>query len=156
MEPDHKVYYVMDIATGESSPLLTHATESIAEAAFSADGQSVVFRFRRRLMAAPVRSSPVDEKDWTLIAPNQATYQWPAFSPDGAYLYDASNEDGHVCIYAQRVGAALRPSGPAVALAHLHEGNILRRPVGMQVGADKITLLLNQGTSNVWMTQVGR
>jgi hypothetical protein len=96
----------------------------------------------------------VDEKDWTLITPREATYQWLRFSPDGAYLYYASNEDGRICIYAQRMGAALRPSGPAFAIAHLHEGNAFTHPHGMQVGADKIVLLMNQGTSNIWMTQI--
>jgi Tol biopolymer transport system component len=156
IEPEHNVYHLMDTATGQSAPLLSHATASFGSSAFSPDGQWVVFTFQRRLRAAPVRSSPVDEKDWILITTREAAYQWPRFSPDGAYLYYASNEDGHICIYAQRMGAGSQPSGPAAAVAHLHEGNSLTHPHLMQVGADKIVLLMNQGTSNIWMTQVDR
>ena len=53
------------------------------------------------------------------------------------------------------MGADLQPSGPAVAIAHLHEGNALTHPHGMRVAADKIVLLMNQGTNNIWMTLLG-
>jgi Tol biopolymer transport system component len=154
-EPEHYVYHLMDTASGESTPLLSHPTAGFAAAAFSSDGQSVVFRQKGQLIAAPVRSSLVDEKEWIRLTTREGTYSLLAFSPDGAYLYYLSNEDGHDCIYARPLGAALRPSGPAVAIAHLHEGNTLTFPRGMRVAADKIVLLLNQGTSNIWMMQLG-
>jgi hypothetical protein len=43
-----------------------------------------------------------------------------------------------------------------VAVAHLHEANALGHPHGMAVGADKIVLLMNQGSSNIWMMQPRR
>jgi eukaryotic-like serine/threonine-protein kinase len=154
--PENKVYHLMDTASGQSTPLLSHPTDGFEEAVFSTDGQSVVFGFRRHLMAAPVRSSPVDEKDWTRITTREAIYAWPRFSPDGSYLYYASNEDGRLCIYGQPMSAAGQPSGPPVAIDHLHEGNAFTHPHDMQVGADKIVLLMIQGLSNIWMTQVDR
>ena len=61
-----------------------------------------------------------------------------------------------VCLYAQRLSAAMQPLGGPVSIAHLHEGNVYTHPHGMGVGADKIVLLMNQGSSNVWMIHVGR
>jgi len=95
-------------------------------------------------------------KDWTRINSTAATYQWAQFSPSGEYLYYASNEDGHMCVYARRLSAAMQPSGEPVAIVHLHEGNSYTHPHGMSVGADKIVLLMNQGSSNIWMIDVGR
>ncbi len=153
---EYRGFLLMDTATGESSPFLSHATENFPVAGeFSPDGQSVVFAHQRKLWAAPV-GPLVDEKDWAPITSREAAYQWLRFSPNGAYLYYASNEDGRNCIYAQRMGAAGQPSGPATAIAHLHEGNALTHPHGMRVAADKIVLLMNQGTNNIWMTQVDR
>ncbi len=155
-EPEHKVYHLLDTASGQSAPLLSHATAGFGSASFSPDGRWVVFTSNRQLMAAPVRDSKVDEKDWIRINSRAATYQWATFSPNGEYLYYASNEDRHICLYAQRLGAAMQPSGAPVAIAHLHEGNSYTHPHGMSLGADKIVLLMNQGSSNVWMTHVGR
>jgi hypothetical protein len=62
-----------------------------------------------------------------------------------------SHGDGHLCIYAQRLATNRQPSGDPVDVQHLHEANAYGHPHGMQVAADKIVLLMNQGTSNIWL-----
>jgi Tol biopolymer transport system component len=155
-EPEHKAFHLMDVASGHSTPLLSHPSEAFSTATFSPDGRWVAFASNRQLMAAPVRDSRVEEKDWIHINSHAATYQWLKFSPSGEYLYYVSNEDGHVCIYAQRLSAAIQPSGAPVAIVHLHDDKAYTHPHSMSVGADKIVLLMNQGSSNIWMADVGK
>lgn len=78
------------------------------------------------------------------------------FSPDGNTIYYVSYEDGNGCIYAQRLAANRHPAGAPVVVQHLHEANTWGHPHGMRVGADKIVLLMNQGTSNIWLMQPQR
>ena len=156
-EPDHKVFHLLDTASGQSVPLLSHPTEAFGTASFSPDGRWVVFANNRQLMAAPVRDSKVEEKDWIRINSRAASLPVDEVLAQLAMtLYYASNEDGHMCLYVQRLSAGMQPSGAPIAIAHLHEGNTYTHPHSMSVGADKIVLLMNQGSSNIWMTHVGR
>ena len=76
--------------------------------------------------------------------------------PDGNTICYVSMEDGHACIYAQRLSPSRHPEGAPVAVQHLHEPNTYGHPHGMRVGADKIVLLMNQGSSNIWLMRPGR
>jgi hypothetical protein len=103
-----------------------------------------------------VGDTKVDERD--TIAPGRllAGRQNIGFSPDGNTIYDLSADDGHTCIYAQRLFPNRQPAGAPVVIHHLHEANNYGHPHGMQVGADKIVLLMNQGSSNIWLSTSAR
>ena len=83
----------------------------------------------------------------------------PALSRDGKLVVYSSNRAANtrnLWLHAQRLSASRQPAGEPVAVAHLHEANALGHPHGMAVGADKIVLLMNQGSSNIWMMQPRR
>ena len=103
----------------------------------------------------PVRDSKVDEKAVIVVGPltSLGRYQRFRFSPDGNAIYYLSPEDGHLCVYAQRLSPNKQPAGVPVVVQHLHEANAYGHPHGMRVGADKIVLLMNQSTSNIWLMQ---
>ena len=159
VEPDHKTYHLLEIGSGQSRELVKTAKYGMDAAAISPDGKwAVVTTLSGPLLLMPVRDSLVDEKEMIQIGrvlPGLG-YIWPTFSPDGAAIYYVSNSDGHDCVYAQRLSASRQPAGDPVAVAHLHEANALGHPHGMAVGADKIVLLMNQGSSNIWMMQPRR
>jgi hypothetical protein len=159
IEPDHKTYHLLEIGSGHSRELAKTAKYGMDAAALSPDGKwAVVTTLSGPLLMMPVRDSLVDEKDMIQVGkvlPGLG-YLWPAFSPDGDTIYYASNTDGHLCVYAQRLSASRQPAGEPVAVAHLHEANALGHPHGMAVAADKIVLLMNQGSSNIWMMQPRR
>ena len=155
--PDFHTYRVLDIASGQSRDLLSSATKQFDKAQFSPDAQWVALGTvdARHLLLVPVRDSKVDEKDAITIERPASTggFEMNSFSPDGNTIYYLSSEDGHTCIYAQRLSASKQPAGPPVAVQHLHEANTWGHPHGMRVGADKIVLRMNQGTSNIWLMQ---
>lgn len=155
VEPDHHTYRLLDVASGVSTEFISSATLDLDRAAFSPDGQwaAVNTLGGRHLFLVPVRNARVEEQEWIVFdqLKSRGGYQWPAFSPDGNTLYYVSSEDGHFCVYARRLSPSRRPSGAAVVVQHLHESNAYGHPHGMAVGADKIVLLMNQGTSNIWL-----
>ncbi len=159
VEPDHHTYRLLDVRSGTSSDFITSPTLSFGSAAFSPDGHwAAVTTSAGHLFLVPVRDSRVDEKDWITLGQISAPegHKWPSFSPDGNTVYYVSNEDGHACIYARRLSANRQPSGDPVVVQHLHEANAYGHPHDMAVGADKIVLLMNQGSSNIWLMQPRR
>jgi len=157
VEPDHHTYRLLDIASGKSTELLSSATKEFSTAQFSPDDRwaAITTLKGEHLLMVPVRDSKVDEKEVIELGRLTSSdgYGMTRFSPDGNTIYYLSFEDGHSCIYAQRLSANRHASGPAVAVQHLHEANTYGHPHGMRVGADKIVLLMNQGTSNIWLLQ---
>ena len=152
--PDYHTYYLMDIASGRRTALVSSATRQMNGAQFSPDDQWAAIRtLQGELLLVPVRDSKVDEKEVIVIGRGTPLggYQRPIFSPDGNTIYYLSDEDSHTCIYAQRLSANKQPAGAPVVVQHLHETNRWGHPHGVRVGADKIVLLMNQGTSNIWL-----
>ena len=151
---------LLDIASGQSRELLSSATKEFDKAQFSTDGRWVALATvdGAHLLLVPVRDSKVDEKEAIVIdrPTSRGGYEMIRFSPDGNTIYYLSSEDGHTCIYAQRLSANKQPAGPPVVVQHLHEANSYGHPHGMRVGADKIVLRMNQGTSNIWLMQARR
>jgi Tol biopolymer transport system component len=160
-EEDHQTYHVLDIASGQSRAFLstTTKTKPLDLAEFSPDGQwaAIATLGFEELFLVPVREAPVGEKEMIPMGrPLRNGYQMARFSPDGNTIYYVSVEDGHSCIYAQRLSASRHPEGAPVVVQHLHEANTFGHPHGMRVGADKIVLLMNQGSSNIWLMQPRR
>jgi Tol biopolymer transport system component len=157
IEPDHHTYRLLDIASGRSTELVSSPTKEFGFAQFAPDDQwvAITTESSEEMFLVPVRTSKVDEKEMISIGrlSSAGGYQMFRFSPDGNTIYYLSFEDGNSCIYAQRLAANRHPAGPPVVVQHLHEANTWGHPHGMRVGADKIVLLMNQGTSNIWLMQ---
>ena len=124
--PDHRVAHLMDVASGQSTPLLPGLTAGFNTVFFSPDGRWVVFGYKSQLLAAPIQDTPVEEKHWTRINSTAATYQWAQFSPSGEDLYYAS-EPGWPPLRLRPAGehghAALRRTGrdrPSARRQFLH------------------------------------
>jgi Tol biopolymer transport system component len=154
-EPDHQNYHLLDIASGQSRTFLSATTSKTLDfAEFSPDGRwaAIATLGFEELFLVPVRNDTVGDKEMIPIGrPLRNGYQFFRFSPDGNTIYYVSVEDGHACIYAQRLSPSRHPVGAPVAVQHLHEANMYGHPHGMRVGADKIVLLMNQGSSNIWL-----
>jgi Tol biopolymer transport system component len=155
VEPDHQTYRLLDIASGASTELMKGGKHQFYAATFSPDGRwTAVITTTGHLFLVPVRDSLVDEKEWITVGKlSQGQYEWPRFSPDGAAIYYGSPQDGNMCIYAQRLSASGQPEGEPVAIEHLHEPSAVGHPHSLEVGADKIVLSLNRGSSNIWLRQ---
>jgi len=160
VEPDKHTYQLMDIASGRSTELVSSPAKGFGGAQFSPDDQWVAFTTEtaEEMFLVPVRPSKVDEKELIRVGRRSppGRYEMFRFSPDGNTIYYVSYEDGNGCIYAQRLAANRHPAGAPVVVQHLHEANTWGHPHGMRVGADKIVLLMNQGTSNIWLMQPQR
>jgi Tol biopolymer transport system component len=157
IEPDHHTYRLLDIASGRSTELVSSPTKEFGYSQFSPNDQwlAITTLTSEEMFLVPVRTTKVDEKEMIPIGrlSSPGGYQMFRFSPDGNTIYYVSLEDGNSCIYAQRLAANRHPAGAPVVVQHLHEANTWGHPHGMRVGADKIVLLMNQGTSNIWLTQ---
>jgi Tol biopolymer transport system component len=153
--PDRRTFHLLDLRSGQSTKLLSSATSEFTSAQFAPDDRwvAVTRAANEQLLLVPVRDSQVDEKEMIEIGrlPSMGGYGMIRFSPDGNTIYYLSNEDGNACIYAQRLSPSRQPAGAPVLVQHLHEANTWGHPHGMRVGGDKIVLLMNQGSSNIWL-----
>ena len=99
----------------------------------------------------PVRDSRVDEKEWIPLGQLER-------GGTMAHLLAGRQHDllrvvrGRARLYlCAAVVCDPTACGRAGAVQHLHETNAYGHPHGMAVGADKIVLLMNQGSSNIWL-----
>ena len=121
LEPDHHTYRLLDIASGQSTELVYERDAEFRQRTFSPDGQWVAVTTLRgeHLLLVPVRDSKVDEKETITLGRLNVVggYQMVRFSPDGKTIYYMSPEDGHACIYAQRLSANRQPAGAPVVVS---------------------------------------
>jgi hypothetical protein len=164
--------FVIDIATGKQTGLLSYPAASVKWASLSADGVWITFSRQlraghRSLTAAPYRNGKAgDPTEWVEITDGAYDDDQPRFSPDGARLYFQSNRDGFVCVWTQRLNPGTkRPVGLPEAIEHYHAAtrslDMLygdRFPVELHISmaADKMLVNLDEVRSDLWMTEVGR
>jgi eukaryotic-like serine/threonine-protein kinase len=157
---------VLDLASGQRTVLLQHATYSLDEASFSPDDRWVSFNAvtpgRSRIFVAPVRGAGlVPEPEWLAITDSRWDDK-PRWSPDGNVLYFVSERDGFRCIWAQRLNpAAKRPLGPAFSIFHAHEARRSLMNVGwgdlqISVARDKIVFNMSERSGNIWLAKLER
>ena len=82
----------------------------------------------------------------------------PVWSPDGHLIYYESTRDNHICLWAQRIGAAGQPTGAPISAAHFHHSveSLLGAGVPFGITRDTLYVLLAEVKGNVWMVKVGR
>src|SRR5439155_15444418 len=155
---------VLDLASGQRTALLNHASYVLDEAHFSQDDRWVCFNAvtpgRSRIFVAPVRGGGlVPEPEWLAITDGR----WgdkPRWSPDGNILYFVSERDGFRCTWAQRLSrAGKRPLGAAFPAIHAQEARRSLMNLGwgdlqMSVARDKIVFNMSERTGNIWMAKL--
>jgi eukaryotic-like serine/threonine-protein kinase len=151
-----------ELESGKTFEFLRAPGDVIGRLRISPDDRWVAFHHRSqgviRVVVAPFRpGSFVGRDEWIPATPADAAGSSPAWSPDGGLLYYFSDQDGHVCLWAQPIDPPSgRPRGGAVAVWHFHDA---RRSLGrlslplrsMTMTRDRIVLSLVEDTGTVWM-----
>jgi Tol biopolymer transport system component len=147
---------VLDLASHRQTPILKHPLYSLLFGVLSPDGRWVSFTVRTgpnraRIAIAPMEGpKPIPESSWITIA-EVGLEDWANWSPDGNTLYFTSPRDGHRCLWGQRIErTSHRPVHEPFAVLHLH-GRLSYTNGGWSVAAERIGLVLNEDTGNIWM-----
>lgn len=81
------------------------------------------------------------------------------WSPDGQWLYFLSEQDGHLCLWEQRLEAnSKRPLGEAGPVRHLHHMALSLRQISqnrraLAVARDKVVLNILSTTGGIWLVR---
>jgi eukaryotic-like serine/threonine-protein kinase len=152
-----------EIKSGRDIEFLKHPKFQLHQAQLSSDGQWVVFYARTgvklsQIFIAPFHNGSAPAKvDWIPVTAGNALETCPTWSPDGNFVYFASNRDGFNCIWGQLLHShSKRPVGPAVGLGHFHAaarrlGNVGVAFRGLSVARDKIVFAVEERIGNIWL-----
>lgn len=147
---------LLDIASHQQTPLLTHPAYSLLFAHFSPDNHWVSFTARVQtnrswIMIAPLAGSlPPAEDSWIKIS-EEGPVDSSLWSPDGKTLYFTSSRDGHICLWARSIDSQThQPLGAAFAVEHFHEHPMESERL-WSATAGRITAVLTNDTSTIWM-----
>ena len=152
---------LLDIASHQQTPVLTHATYSLLYGRLSPDSQWISFTARVAPNRAWIMIAPIDshgaaahtiaESSWIKISEEDAVEDSAAWSPDGNSLYFTSSRDGHVCLWRQRLDPhSHRPMGEAVGVQHFHERAMHGFRIWSAAGG-RLAVTLMENSGNVWL-----
>jgi Tol biopolymer transport system component/DNA-binding winged helix-turn-helix (wHTH) protein/predicted Ser/Thr protein kinase len=153
--------YAMDLEGHTEGLFLDDPEYSIWLPHFSGDGRWVAFLAakgeRSRIFAAPFRKGRVPRKEWISLSDGQWDDK-PYFAPDGRTIFFVSTRDGYWCIWGQRLGPDLHPSGSPFAVYHWHQRrrSLTNVPIfSFQTAVGPHMLAFNQAelTGNIWLLE---
>jgi serine/threonine protein kinase len=153
------------LSTGRLTELVKHSSSNIFEPQFSADGKWFLFLVhgpgRSRVYAVPYRAAMIPEADWIPLTDGLSWEDKPRWARDDRAIYFTSDRDGFRCIWAQRLDAAMRPTGAAFVVFHAHNSRLSLMnvaPGALDISLARDRLIFNQGeeTGNVWLTNLPR
>jgi Tol biopolymer transport system component len=162
---EHREIQVLDVASGQSKPLLKHSEFGLNMPRLSPDGRMLTFTAlrpgrARRIYLVPFTGEPVPEKDWTVLVDGTDLDRQPFWGPSGNLVYFMSDRDGSRCIWAQRVDTSNRqPLGAPFAVHHMHTFrynlNDIGDPagVGLSVANRQLFYASFELQSNVWLAE---
>ena len=143
----------------------------LSSARFSHDGKWVAFHALRnatntaQIWIVPLDAErPVPQTDWIAVSGGDALERDPAWSPDGRFLYFASERDGFRCVWARQLDPVTKhPIGDAFAVHHFHSARFSLRLVGsrgfltgLTVGEGALVFAMGELKGNVWREANGR
>ncbi len=157
---DGQVHSV-DVQTGREQLFLNKPGFLTFQARFSPSGRSIAVvgchGDECQIFVVPVENGvPAPGGRW--IAVNHVS-RWddkPRWSPSGNLIYFVSDRDGHLCLWAQRVGTpAGNPIGTPFPVYHFHTTRLAMTDLGtgileIDVARDKIVVGLGDVTGNIW------
>ena len=130
--PKQRDIHILDVATGQSKPLLQHPDFRADDAAAVAGRARAGVQPERgegrarRIYLVPFTGEPVPESQWSLIVDGTDFDRQPVWSPSGDMIYFQSDRDGTRCIWAQRVDTSTRKAvGEPFAAHHIHQLRLL-------------------------------
>ena len=162
--PNQREIQILDVATGETKPLLRHAEFQLTMPRVSPDGRMISFTLvrpgrTRRIYLAPFTGEMIPEEQWSVVIEGTDFDRQPAWAPAGNMIYFLSDRDGSRCIWAQRVDtAARRPIGAPFAARHMHEfrynlNDVDPAAIGLSVANGQMFYASFEVQSNVWLAE---
>jgi Tol biopolymer transport system component/predicted Ser/Thr protein kinase len=157
-------FRTIDVASRAVVDVLQHPKHNVDVARLSPDDRWICFKLeleagREPTFIAPVRNGvAAQESEWiqTSAGPTYGRSWW---SPDGNLLYFLSDQDGSLCIWAQRLAPATkRPFGPPFAVYHFHgrRRSLSVLPFGYGLAPDKLYFGLQETTGNIWLAELAQ
>jgi Tol biopolymer transport system component len=125
--PQQREIHLLDVATGQATPLLQRAEVQLTMPRLSPDGRVLAFSEvrpgrARRINLVPFTGEAVPESQWAVVVDGTELDRQPVWSPSGDIIYFLSDRDGTRCVWAQRVDTASRKAtGPPFAAHHIHQ-----------------------------------
>jgi Tol biopolymer transport system component/predicted Ser/Thr protein kinase len=163
--PERREIHILDVASGQSKPLVKHAEFQVTMPRVSPDGRLLAFSGvrpgrNRRIYLVPFTGEPVPEKEWTVLVEGSALDRQPTWAPSGDLIYFLSDRDGSRCVWAQRVDtASRRPLGAPFAAHHMHQFrynlNDVGDPVliGLSLASGQLFYAGFELQSNIWLAE---
>jgi Tol biopolymer transport system component/predicted Ser/Thr protein kinase len=150
---------VLDVSSGEKTPLLTHPRHNLYQANFSPDDRWIAFLAgvqppRSQIFVVPAQAPA---GDWIPVTEGDSWDDKPRWSPTGNLLYFTSDRDGFRCLWARPLEPLTkRPAGPPFPVYHFHSArrSLMNVPLAVlepSVARDKIVFNLGEITGNIWM-----
>jgi serine/threonine protein kinase len=150
----------IDVSSGRDVEIL--AGGEFDQASLAPSGDRIAFTVRQsgiatQIYVAPLRNDhPTGRTEWVPLTDGRCWDDKPRWSPDSRTIFFYSDRDGNGCIWKQDVQLnGLRPSGPALALSHLHTSNpstmYLSRPAfSLSAARDWVYFNAGKMTGNIW------
>jgi Tol biopolymer transport system component/DNA-binding winged helix-turn-helix (wHTH) protein len=157
---DSKVYE-MDLAGHTEGLFLDDPEYAVWLPHFSGDGRWVAFLAAKgetsRIFAAPFRKGHVPRNEWISLSDGQWDDK-PYFAPDGRTIFLVSTRDAYWCIWGQRLGPDMHPSGSPFAVYHWHQRrrSLTNVPItSFQTAVGPHMIAFNQAelTGNIWLLE---
>ena len=142
----------------KDSEFARHPVEDSFVQSLSPDQNWVALICRSKLYLASIgRGIAAPDDQWIQVTDGSESVDRAHWSPDGNLLYFISNQDGHRCVWVQRLAAGSRkPEGAAVAVYHFHGpgpsmDHLSPEVLSFDVSADKLVLVLGEFNSTLFL-----
>ncbi len=151
----------MDLRDRTETPFLGDPEYQVWQGRFSSDGRWVAFNAVKaevsRIFVAPFRKGRVSRSEWIALTDGPWDDK-PNFAQDDSTIFFASRRDGYWCIWGQRLGPDMHPSGSPFAVYHSHQrrtslANVRVDAFQMAVGLHMMAFNRAELTGNVWLLE---
>jgi Tol biopolymer transport system component len=156
---------VLDVATGQTKPLLRHSRYRLFTPRISPDGRTLCFTavagpLERRFFVVPFTPDRIiEEQEWKNFM-DGADQRQPFWSANGQILYFLSERDGFRCVWARRFNRdSMQPVGEPFAVRHFHAfrhglldfGDVA--DIGLSVHGSTMFLAARELLANIWLAE---